>query len=74
MDLIPIYEGTQFECYMIMNLLENEGIESVLNNEVTGTRGGNMFRPAGGVKVIVAGENYEKARAVVEEYEKSRKG
>jgi hypothetical protein len=73
MKLVELYEGTLFECQMIKNLLENEGIESDLNNEIIGTRGGNIFRQEGGVKVIVTDDNYDKARRIVNEFEKSRK-
>ena len=72
MKLVAIYEGTLFECQMIKNLLENEDIESDLNNEIIGTRGGNIFRPAGGVKIIVSDDNYDKAKMIVNEFEKSR--
>lgn len=73
MKLVELYEGTLFECQMIKNLLENEGIESNLTNEIIGIRGGNIFRPAGGVKIIVSDDNYDKARMIVDEFEKSRK-
>jgi hypothetical protein len=73
MKLVELYEGTLFECQMIKNLLENEGIESDLNNEIIGTRGGNIFRQEGGVKVVVTDDNYDKARMIVNEFEKSRK-
>lgn len=73
MKPVKLYEGTLFECQMIQNLLENEGIESQLNHEIIGTRGGNMYRPAGGVMVIVSDDNYDKAKRIVNEYEKSCK-
>lgn len=40
MKLITLYEGNLFECQMLRNLLENEGIESMLKDELTGSRGG----------------------------------
>lgn len=73
MKLVELYEGTLFECQMIKNILENEGIESDLNNEIIGTRGGDMFRSAGGVKIIVSDKNFDKAKAIVNEFEKSGK-
>jgi len=73
MRIVELYEGTLFECQMIKNLLENEGIESNLNNEIIGTSGGNIYRPAGGVKIIVSDDNYDKAKMIVNEFEKSRK-
>ena len=73
MRLVELFEGTLFECQMIKNLLDEEGIESDLNNEIIGTRGGNSYRPAGGVKIIVSDDNYEKAKMIVNEFEKSLK-
>ena len=71
MKLVELYDGTLFECQMIKNLLENDGIESVLKDEIIGARGGG-WRPGGGVKVIVSDSNYSKAMLIVNKYEKSR--
>lgn len=57
---------------MIKNLLENEGIESMLKDEVIGTRGGYTWRPAGSVKLLVLQEDFENARPIVEQFEKNR--
>ncbi len=73
MKLVDIYEGTLFECQMIINLLENEGIESDLNNEIVGTRGGELWRPAGCVKVVVMEDNFEKAIMIVRDFENNQK-
>lgn len=59
---------------MIKNLLENEGIESQLTDEIIGSRAGAAWRTAGGVRIIVSDEFYEQAKMVVDEFEKSRKG
>ena len=69
MKLIEIYEGTLFEAQMVKNLLENEGVDCSLKDEIIGYRGGEIWRPAGGVKVVVSDLDYEKARLVVKEYE-----
>jgi NADH:ubiquinone oxidoreductase subunit D len=74
MKIVELYEGTLFECQMIKNLLENEGIESQLTDEIIGSRAGAAWRTAGGVRIIVSDEFYDKARMVVNEFEKSRKG
>jgi NADH:ubiquinone oxidoreductase subunit D len=58
---------------MIKNLLENEGIESQLTDEIIGSRAGAAWRTAGGVRIIVSDEFYEQAKMVVDEFEKSRK-
>lgn len=71
MQLIEIYDGTLFEAQMVKNLLEIEAIESFLKDEIIGNRGGG-FRPAGGVKVMISDRDYEKAKRIVEEFEKSQ--
>jgi len=73
MKIVELYEGTLFECQMIKNLLENEGIESQLTDEIIGSRAGAAWRTAGGVRIIVSDEFYEQAKMVVNEFEKSRK-
>lgn len=73
MKLIELYDGNLFDCQMIKNLLEEEGIESFINNEIIGNRGGNIFRPGGGIKIVVSDESFDRARVVVDRYEKSHK-
>jgi hypothetical protein len=73
MKLIELYDGTLFECQMLKNLLENEGIDSNLKDEIIGTRGGGLWRPAGGVKVIISEENYDMAYKILKKFERSRK-
>lgn len=46
-SLVELFSGSIIECQIIKNLLENENIESHINNQIIGTRGGNVFRPAG---------------------------
>ena len=70
MNLIELYNGSLFDCQMIKNLLENEGINSFLKDEIIGSRNPG-WRPGGGVRLIVSEENYPAARKIVEEYEKS---
>ncbi len=72
MKIVELYEGTLFECQMIKNLLENEGIDSQLTDEIIGSRAGAVWRTAGGVRIIVSDEFYEQAKMVVDEFEKSR--
>jgi len=72
MKLVELYDGSLFECQMIINLLENEGIESNLKDEIIGTRS-PVWVPGGGVKVFVSDLDYDKARLIVNEFEKSRK-
>jgi hypothetical protein len=72
MKLVELYDGSLFDCQMIKNLLENEGIESNLKDEIVGTSSG-VWVPGGGVKIIVSDENYIKAKLIVNEFEKSCK-
>jgi hypothetical protein len=71
MKLVELYDGPLFDCQMIKNLLENEGIKSFLKDEIIGTRSPG-WRPGGGVNVIVSDSDFDKARLIVNEYEKSR--
>ena len=71
MRLVELYDGTLFECQMIQNLLENEGIAADIKDEITGTMGGG-WKPGGSVKVIVSDKYYDKAKEIVIEFERSR--
>jgi len=72
MRLIEIYDGTLFQSQTVRNLLEIEGIEVSLKDEITGTRGGGLWRPAGGVKVVISDQDIEKATKIVNEFVKSQ--
>ncbi|TVQ17577.1 MAG: hypothetical protein EA361_02295 [Bacteroidetes bacterium] len=70
---IEIFRGMIYQAYMVVNLLENAGIEVYLQDEITGTL--NMpWESSGGlgmVKVTVSSIDYENAQAVVKEYEQN---
>ena len=70
--MIEIFEGNPFQAQMVKNLLENEGIESFLKDEIIARS--PIFRPQGGVRVMISEPDYVKAKLVVDEYEKSQKG
>jgi hypothetical protein len=72
MDIIEVFEGSLFQSQMVVNLLENEGIEAFLRDEILGTRS-PTWRSAGGVKVIVSSLDFDKAKSVVDEYERTMK-
>jgi hypothetical protein len=72
MKLIEIYDGTIFHAQMVKDLLEIEGIVSSLKNEITATRGGDLWSPAGGVKVIISDLDYDRAKKIIDEFEKSQ--
>lgn len=72
MKLVELYDGNLFECQMIKNLLENKAIYAHLKDEIMGSRGFG-FRPAGGVKLVVSDDDYERARKIVMQFEETRK-
>jgi hypothetical protein len=71
MKLIEIFDGDTFQAQMVKNLLENEGIESFLKDEIIARS--PIFRSEGGVRVMIADFDYEKAKLVVNEYVKSQR-
>lgn len=71
MKLIEIFDGTPFQAQMVKNLLEIEGIEAFLRDEIIARN--PVFRPGGGVKVMISESDYEKAKLIVIEYEKSQR-
>ncbi|MGB4292927.1 MAG: DUF2007 domain-containing protein [Bacteroidales bacterium] len=70
---VVVYDGTLFHAHMIKNLLENEGIESFLKDEIIGSRSGELWKLEGGVKVVVSNNNFKKALQIVENYDRSLK-
>lgn len=68
-----VFNGLVWEAEMIKNLLENEGIEAFLNDELIGTIAPFCATPRlGSVKVVVAEVNFEKAKEVVALFEENR--
>ena len=72
MKLIELYCGPFFDAQMIKNLLENAGIESVLNDEIIGAT--PVWSSGKGVRIMVSDVDYQAARTVVEEYETTNSG
>ena len=72
---VIIFTGTYWQAQMVKSLLENAEIESYLLGETKGTfnLGWSLPGEQGSVRVMVAGEDLELARSVVEEYEKNLK-
>jgi hypothetical protein len=75
-SLTEIYSGDIVEAGMIKSMLESEGIHTFLKDEIMGTLTPWWVTPggAGSVRVIVPQEDAERARLVVEEYEKNVRG
>lgn len=70
MKLVVIFDGSLFQAQMVKNLLENDGIESSLKDEIVGARS-PVWRPGGGVKVMVNDSDYSRAKLIVDEYERN---
>lgn len=72
---VVVYEGNDWEASMVKSLLDNAEIESFKKDERMGVlapwnvAGGG----AGSVKIFVSNIDYEKAKEVVEQFEKSEK-
>ncbi len=72
---VDIFTGSGWEAAMVKNLLENEGIEAFIKNENMSTIAPMYVSPGAWntVTVTISGLDYEKARLIVEEYEKKYK-
>jgi hypothetical protein len=72
---VEVFSGTIWEAEMVKSLLENAEIETFLRDENIGTLAPWYSAPggAGSVKVIVSNLDYDKAKVIVEEYEKNIK-
>jgi hypothetical protein len=70
---VEIFDGTQWDASLVKSLLDNAEIESFLKDERMGVlapwnvAGGG----AGSVKIFVSSLDYEKAREVIDQYEKA---
>jgi hypothetical protein len=71
---MQVFAGTATEAAIVKSLLENAEIQAFLKDDIMGT-----WRPwftasggAGAVKVIVSSVDAEKAKQVVDDYEKNR--
>lgn len=71
MKLVEIFDGTLFQSQMVKNLLENEGIESFLKNEIIARS--PVFRGGSAVKVMISELDYENARRIVDGYKQSQR-
>jgi len=69
---VQVFAGTAMQAQLLKSLLENAEIDAYLKDEFTGII--TPFHTAGGtgaVKVFVSSMDYEKARMVVEEFERN---
>ncbi len=69
--LFEIYSGILWQAEMVKDLLENEGIKASLKDEITGSL--NLpWDGLGSVKVIISNLDYDKAKVIVEKFNKSQ--
>ncbi len=70
---VEIFRGMVYQAQMVKNLLENAGIDSYLQDEITGTLNlpWDNTGGVGMVKVTVSSADYNMALAVVQEYKKN---
>jgi hypothetical protein len=75
-EMIEIFSGTSWEAGMVKSMLEDAGIMVFLKDHIMGTLNPWWTAPggAGSVKVTISGLDYEKAKLIVDEYEKNVKG
>ena len=72
---VEVFAGTAWEVALVQSLLANAEIQTFLKDEINGTMvpwvtasGG-----AGSVKVIISNLDYDKAKIIVDEYEKNKR-
>jgi hypothetical protein len=70
---VVAFSGTIWEAEMVISLLENVEITAFLKDENMGTLApwNAAAGGAGSVSVVVSNSDYDKARLIVEEYEKN---
>ena len=71
--LVEAFAGNAVQATMVKSLLENAEIAAYLKDEFTGVIAPWHSEPGGvaAVKVLVSSQDMEKARLVIEEYERN---
>jgi len=75
LEPIEVFDGTMWQAGMVKSLLGNADINAFLNDEMMGTLNPWWTAPggAGSVKVFVSDADFDRAKAIVNEYEKNLK-
>ncbi len=73
MGSIEVFAGNIAEVGLIQSLLDKDGIKSWLRDEIMGTLNPWYVVPggAGAIKVLVLKADFDQAKSIVEEYERS---
>ncbi len=71
---VEVFSGTIWDAEFVKSLLMNAEVDTFLTDENTGTLAPWYTAPggAGSVKVVVSSLDYDKAKSIVAEYEKTR--
>ncbi len=68
-----VFTGQAWEAQLLKSIMEKEGVSAYINNEATGNMFPFLTTPGmGAVKLVVASEDYERAKELVREFEKDR--
>jgi hypothetical protein len=69
---VEIFSGSEWEIGLVKSLLENVEINVYINGGIQGTRmpWDSMFNK-GALRIMISSEDYEKARIVVDEFNKN---
>jgi hypothetical protein len=73
MESIEVFAGNIVEVGFVQSLLDKDGIQSWLRDEVMGTLKPWYAAPGGtgAIKVLVLKADFDQAKSIVEEYERS---
>ena len=71
---VEVFAGTAWEVAFVQSLLANAEIQTFLKDEINGTMVPWVIAPggAGSVKIIVSNLDYDKAKIIVDEYERNK--
>ena len=73
MESFEVFAGNIVEVGLVQSLLDKDGIQTWLKDEIVGTLNPWYAAPggSGAIKVLVLKDDYDKAKLIIEEYERS---